>query len=378
MSEQGNSEPDAADESSGDIDTLATELASSIYKVRGSFSDQNGAGVLGENTAESGTPIGVEGAVPNAGAGYGLSTPQDARVSGTLETSGLAGSLTGGTTLSSLTGTGLQLDGNALALAKTVRETARTFSEAGLTVATSSSLINEGAIEMIGPAVQQFDPNSVKFNESEKHGLKLSVKKDIESLTVTEMEQNASTSTVYLQDSGKNTILTEPAPGGGNSVTLDYLLSSGSNYYIAVDNDGSNYDYGSVAVADFLPKSTTMFDVQSNYTGSSVADAFSRIEGQSPTRSGTATVEFDSVTPLSRWDTAGFQADQHGGTIEVFVEQSDDGGSTWSIWGTNPIASGTDLSAIPGDQRVRFRVEFSRNDGANQPRLTLLSRQYTP
>lgn len=62
--------------------------ASSTYKIRGEFADESGASVLGINNATSGTPIGVEGAVPNASGGYGLSTPDDARVAGTLRTTG--------------------------------------------------------------------------------------------------------------------------------------------------------------------------------------------------------------------------------------------------------------------------------------------------
>lgn len=54
----------------------------------GEFVDSTGAGVLGKNTAGSGTPIGVEGAVPNAPGGYGLSTPDDAKIDGWLETVG--------------------------------------------------------------------------------------------------------------------------------------------------------------------------------------------------------------------------------------------------------------------------------------------------
>jgi hypothetical protein len=68
-----------------DTTTLAT--ASSTYKVLGEDALASGAGVLGKNTADSGTPIGVEGAVPNAD-GYGLSTPHDARVEGAMATTG--------------------------------------------------------------------------------------------------------------------------------------------------------------------------------------------------------------------------------------------------------------------------------------------------
>ncbi|QCC51743.1 tail fiber domain-containing protein [Halapricum salinum] len=61
-------------------------MAASSYKILGEFSDSSGAGVLGKNTASNGTPIGVQGAVPNASGGFGLDTPDDARVGGAIET----------------------------------------------------------------------------------------------------------------------------------------------------------------------------------------------------------------------------------------------------------------------------------------------------
>jgi hypothetical protein len=67
--------------------------ASSTYKVRGEFAAADGTGVLGRNTAGSGTPIGVEGAVPNAAEGFGLSTPDDANVGGTLRAGAIRSAL---------------------------------------------------------------------------------------------------------------------------------------------------------------------------------------------------------------------------------------------------------------------------------------------
>jgi len=65
------------------VATLAASLASS-YKVRGKYAGANGAGVLGYNTAGSGTPVGVQGVVDDA-AGYGLETPDDTRIEGSIE-----------------------------------------------------------------------------------------------------------------------------------------------------------------------------------------------------------------------------------------------------------------------------------------------------
>jgi hypothetical protein len=79
---------------------------------------------------------------------------------------------------------------------------------------------------------------------------------------------------------------------------------------------------------------------------------------------------------VSRWETAAFQTDEDGETVEVYVETND--GSGWSDWRSQPIAPGTDLSSIPPDHRIRFRVELTTTDEANVPRVTLLSRQWRP
>lgn len=82
---------DPNDDSNDSTDEVSTALsekletaASSTYKVLGEFSDTSGAGVLGKNNASSGTPIGVEGAVPNASGGYGLYTADGGKVEGGL------------------------------------------------------------------------------------------------------------------------------------------------------------------------------------------------------------------------------------------------------------------------------------------------------
>lgn len=68
----------------------ATDLTaiSAPYKVLGDLSDPDGGiGVLGRNTAASGTTRGVEGRVDSP-SGYGLYTPDDANVEGLMATTG--------------------------------------------------------------------------------------------------------------------------------------------------------------------------------------------------------------------------------------------------------------------------------------------------
>jgi len=69
-------------------DSLTTMAIVPSYKVLGQFTDHQGAGVLGRNDAGSGTPIGVQGVVPNSNAGYGLATPDDLRLEGIVDTNG--------------------------------------------------------------------------------------------------------------------------------------------------------------------------------------------------------------------------------------------------------------------------------------------------
>ncbi len=89
----------------------------SSVKVLGEFAAADGTGVLGRVTG-SGQTDGVRGEVTSA-SGYGLSTPDDAKIAGTAELAALGGDVTGGTTVTDLLGDGLEITGNALAVAYT-------------------------------------------------------------------------------------------------------------------------------------------------------------------------------------------------------------------------------------------------------------------
>jgi hypothetical protein len=89
------------DDESLETNALTQALAVvSTYKVLGELDDGSGAGVLGKNLASNGTPIGVQGAVPNNSSGFGLATPDDARIEGDFEsTSGHTLTIAGTDTL---------------------------------------------------------------------------------------------------------------------------------------------------------------------------------------------------------------------------------------------------------------------------------------
>jgi len=76
------SDEEAFEETSEAVTAMAV---TSDYKILGETDRDNGVAVLGQNNANTGTPIGVKGVVPNTGVGYGLDTPDDLRVGGDIE-----------------------------------------------------------------------------------------------------------------------------------------------------------------------------------------------------------------------------------------------------------------------------------------------------
>ena len=77
---------DEYDSISGGEPTARQHDVTVPYKVKGELTnDDTGVGVIGLNTTQSGTTKGVEGRVSSS-AGYGLYTPDDAKVVGQMET----------------------------------------------------------------------------------------------------------------------------------------------------------------------------------------------------------------------------------------------------------------------------------------------------
>ncbi|MFT4947085.1 MAG: hypothetical protein ACI8TL_001325, partial [Natronomonas sp.] len=199
--------------------------------------------------------------------------------------------------------------------------------------------------------------------------------------------------TVYLQDTDGNVLASTSSQGSGNSVILNHSVSAGQGYYVTADAGGGTYTRGKYSGPpdsdpDY-PFTSTEVDITGGvdyeygdyYVGPG-RTAYNISAVSTTTNSGTATIEFENPTPVGQWTTAAYRAEPDGETVDVFVEMN--GGNGWSTWDPDgdgapePIAPGTELSAIPPDNRVRFRVKLSRSEISNEPRLTRLSRQWRP
>lgn len=89
---------------------------------------------------------------------------------------------------------------------------------------------------------------------------------------------------------------------------------------------------------------------------------------------GTAYIEWPKPAGVFRWDAATFNRSQDGGSVDLYIEMSADGGSTWEEV-TGPIERGQRID-VPADARVRLRVEFSRSDYTTTPRLDSAYRRW--
>jgi hypothetical protein len=154
-------------------------------------------------------------------------------------------------------------------------------------------------------------------------------------------------------------------------------LSSGTDYRVVVDADGSSYTDGFYSSPNFPYESTDVDVTYSYYDGSgrgNAVDAISDVTALTgEADSGTAYVEWPGPADVFRWDAATFQAALDSETVEIYIEEAQ-GSPGWTTI-AGPVQRGQEITADPSN-RVRFRVELSRSDTANNPRLESIARRW--
>jgi hypothetical protein len=237
------------------------------------------------------------------------------------------------------------------------------------------------AIEADASTATRPDDNATFSSTDTSYGLEITPNADLSAITLTVGSNTSGASRVVLADSAGNELVSKPWPGAGNTVSFQRFLTKNTSYIVFAE--GTDYNPGYYDSASY-PYSSTYVDIEVGKTlttGGSLASqtgdalVFESVTGLPK---GTVTLGWSQPSSVSRWETATFGTDPDGGYVEVYVETSGDGGSTWTDWQGRPVGSGTDLSSIPSSDRVRFRVELFPAGAPSTTRLTRLGLQYRP
>jgi hypothetical protein len=149
----------------------------------------------------------------------------------------------------------------------------------------------------------------------------------------------------------------------GGTHTCDILDSQGDSLASLSYTQSNDYSGSGIAFRTY------------NSTGSDTTVYYDSEEGPK-----TAIIEWPTPADVYEWDVATYTHSPNGGTADVFVAYSTDGGSTWSRTnGANAISRNYSLADDPNispEDGVRIEAELSGADTANNPTLDSVYRSW--
>ncbi|TKX86211.1 hypothetical protein EXE43_09585 [Halorubrum sp. SS5] len=192
---------------------------------------------------------------------------------------------------------------------------------------------------------------------------------------------NGDTINYYIDLGGGSTATeTDTIDATGKSELSGFLDLSGSDVDATLTVDGSteatltagDNKNISVSLSQNGPVDVEV-TVSTGIGGSATLDGELTPKGVS-NLSGTAFIEWSRPETVFRWDALQFDRVLDGETVDLYVEESTDGGSSWTEV-AGPVSEGDRINVHP-DNRVRFRAELSRSTTASSPRLNAAYRRY--
>jgi len=258
---------------------------------------------------------------------------------------------------------------------------ARTFSESDLTVSQTRTAISNEAVELADTITDtQYSPTVERVIDNfDEAGLEFTVDNSIEGLQFTFGSDNGSAANVTLRNETDSNNLNTWNLSPGDSIRYEQPLTVGDTFSIR-HNQSNYFTPEAFTPATNYADITMLNGVYSTGTSNDRFWAITQISPIKSNNSGSVNLQWAYPNDLYQWDTATFTRDLDGETVDVFVEYSDDGGSTWSrANGGNPISRAYQLdsdSAISVTSNVRLSVELSRTDTSNNPSLKSAYRSY--
>jgi len=259
---------------------------------------------------------------------------------------------------------------------------AETFEESGVSVSHSSTLLDNGSLSLgsgVGSTVSLTGTNtwSPTAADGDEWGCVIQTAESVPEISVTAAADNdLSDVDIVLEDKTDGEELdriTGQSITGGETWTFNAALEAGKTYWLLAVPQ-SNFEMTAV---DTGTGTSTDFDVTGGrYNGLSNSSGYiwDTIDAAEPADSGTATVDWSHPPDIYRWDSVLFQRTPDGETVTVDVQESADGGSTWTTIATD-VSRGQEITADPANE-VRLKVNLSRSDTAKNPTLDAAYRRY--
>jgi len=254
----------------------------------------------------------------------------------------------------------------------------------GENVTTTDCKVSGGSIVLgtLTDTVSRPSDNNQSASATAKKGIQIEPKANIDTLTAYASSETLSVSHAYIYDSAGSLVADESfdSPttnsGSGNWEFSNVGLQAGETYNLVVDSDGSEYYRGYIDSTSST--SGDDIDIIGGASGNSSTDSQMSNIGSVETRreptEATATIEWPHPADIYRWDSVLFQRAEDGETVSVDVQESADGGSTWDTIATD-VNRGQEITADPANE-VRFKMNLSRSDTANNPTLDAAYRRY--
>lgn len=265
------------------------------------------------------------------------------------------------------------------------KDVAETFGESDVSVTHTLTRVSGGSIELseeTGTTCDTAEGSSINYNASagDTFGLKINPNNDLKAVEAdVGSGTNSATGDLELRD-GNNNVLdshTGVTVSGGEIYRFTASLVAGTTYKLVfvettnesvdVENAGGNF-----------PISTTDLDVTGgiyggggNNNGEFFWDDVTAIKKAT---SGEVAIEWPTPKDVFRWDAATFQQTPDGETVQVDIQESTDGGSTWTTIATD-IDRGQEITADPSSL-VRLKVSVDRTNTANNPTLDAAARRW--
>lgn len=255
------------------------------------------------------------------------------------------------------------------------KNAAETFAESDLTLTHNDTEVSNESVQLVSSKGDTFTKTiGTTLDTDVSLGVVINPNETLKGVRVSTGGKTYSSGDIYLEKRSDGTVL-DSAPSGTH-VDVDLMgdMAAGTDYLI-VDRRSSVEQIATDTHA--YPSSTPELDITDGWRAGGVdADwyIYDEIAGYRKSMTGSTTVEWPKPSDVFGWDTAKFQRTLDNEIVDVYIEESSDGGSTWTEI-AGPINRGQDISA-DSENKCRFRVDIEAADTDNNPTLDAIYRRW--